>query len=1254
MTRFLDCAIDAAFEHREPAESALTSAVGQRILVLDGAMGTQIQGLGFDESHFRGDRFQCCERHLQGNNDLLTLTQPRAIEEIHFAYAIAGADILETNTFSSTSIAQADYGTEDLVYELNRDGVRLAGRAAIKAERADGRRRFVAGALGPTNRTASLSPDVNNPGFRAVTFDELRVAYGEQIRGLIDGGADLLLIETIFDTLNAKAAIFACLEAFAARGVRLPLMISGTITDRSGRTLSGQTPTAFWHSVRHARPFSVGLNCALGASAMREHLAEIAEAAADTFTCAYPNAGLPNAFGQYDESPETMAAEIAGFAADGLVNMVGGCCGSTPDHIRAIAEAVRTFKPRTVRQVAPLMRLSGLEPVTLSSDIRFVNIGERTNVTGSARFRKLVTAGDYVGALAVARDQVANGAQIIDVNMDEGLIDSKAAMVEFLNLVASEPDIARVPVMIDSSKFSVIEAGLKCIQGKAIVNSISMKEGEEEFLRQARLVRAYGAAVVVMAFDEQGQADTLERKTSICARAYKLLTEEAGFPPEDIVFDPNIFAVATGIEEHNGYGVAFIEAARRIRAELKHAHVSGGVSNLSFSFRGNEAVREAMHAVFLYHAIQAGMDMGIVNAGQLAVYETIDPDLREACEDVVLNRRSDATERLLILAERFRSAGAKEAKPQDLAWREWPVEKRIAHALVNGLTDHIEADTEEARLKAKRPLDVIEGPLMAGMNIVGDLFGSGKMFLPQVVKSARVMKQAVAWLLPYMEAEKASGGEARRTAGTIVLATVKGDVHDIGKNIVGVVLACNNYEIIDLGVMTPASKILAVARERQADAIGLSGLITPSLDEMVHVAAEMEREGFDIPLLIGGATTSRVHTAVKIHPRYARCQTVHVNDASRAVGVVSALLSPETRATTIQSVRAEYRRVAEAHERSEAEKTRVPLAKARANSLALDWSAYRPVAPSYLGARVFDWSDLADLARYIDWTPFFQTWELKGRYPALLDDPEQGAAARALFDDAQAMLRRIVDERWFEPKAVAGFWPAARAGDDIELFADESRAAPIARLFTLRQQLGRRDGRPNLALADFVAPASSGVRDHVGAFVVTTGLGDDEIARRFELANDDYSSIMVKALADRFAEALAEAMHARVRRELWGHAPDEAFTPDELIAEPYKGIRPAPGYPAQPDHTEKATLFRLLDAERSIGVKLTESYAMWPASSVSGLYIAHPEAHYFGVAKVERDQVEDYAARKGMTVPEVERWLGPVLNYAPVTAEAAE
>ena len=1253
MNRYLHPAVDAALPPREEPLLALSRAASERILLIDGAMGTQIQCLNLGETDFRGARFHACERALQGNNDLLTLTQPQAIEDIHFAYAMAGADILETNTFSSTSIAQADYGMQEFVYELNRDGARLARRAAIRAEKADGKRRFVAGALGPTNRTASLSPDVDNPGFRAVSFDELRLAYVEQIRGLVDGGAEIILIETIFDTLNAKAAIFACFEEFAERGARLPLMISGTITDRSGRTLSGQTPTAFWHSVRHARPFSVGLNCALGASAMREHLAEIANAA-DTLVCAYPNAGLPNAFGQYDESPEAMAAQIGTFAADGIVNIVGGCCGSTPDHIRAIAAAVGKFKPRTPPTAAPLMRLSGLEPFTLTSDIPFVNVGERTNVTGSAKFRKLITAGDYSCALVVARDQVANGAQVIDINMDEGLINSKAVMVEFLNLVASEPDIARVPVMVDSSKFSVIEAGLKCVQGKPIVNSISMKEGEEEFLRQAKLVRAYGAAVVVMAFDEQGQADTLERKVSICARAYKLLTEKADFPPEDIIFDPNIFAVATGIEEHNGYGVAFVEATRQIRATLPHAHISGGVSNLSFSFRGNEPVREAMHAVFLYHAIQAGMDMGIVNAGQLAVYEMIEPELREACEDVVLNRRSDATERLLTIAERFRGKGGVEAKAQDLGWREWPVDKRIAHALVNEITEFIEADTEEARLEAKRPLDVIEGPLMAGMNVVGDLFGAGKMFLPQVVKSARVMKQAVAKLLPYMEAEKAAGGDERQTAGTIVLATVKGDVHDIGKNIVGVVLACNNYEIIDLGVMTPASKILAVARERKAHAIGLSGLITPSLDEMVHVAAEMEREGFDIPLLIGGATTSRVHTAVKIHPRYARSQVVHVNDASRAVGVVSALLSPETRAATIQSVRAEYRKMAEAHERSEAEKVRVPLARARANATKVDWSAYRPVTPGYFGPRVFEWTDLADLARYIDWTPFFQTWELKGRYPAILDDAEQGSAARSLFDDAQVMLKRIIDEQWFAPRAVVGFWPAAQVGDDIHLFADESRASPMATLFTLRQQLSRRDGKPNVALADFVAPASSSANDYVGAFVVTVGLADDAIARRFEHANDDYSSIMVKALADRFAEALAEAMHARVRRKLWGHAPDEGFAPDELTAEPYKGIRPAPGYPAQPDHTEKATLFRLLDAERAVGVKLTESYAMWPASSVSGIYIAHPDAHYFGVAKVERDQVEDYAARKDMAVAEVERWLGPVLNYAPVTAQAAE
>ncbi|MCO4319312.1 methionine synthase [Phyllobacterium sp. 21LDTY02-6] len=1227
--------------------AALNEAARERILILDGAMGTQIQNLGLKEDDFRGDRFSDCSCHLQGNNDLLILTQPQAIEDIHYAYAMAGADILETNTFSSTTIAQADYSMEEVVYELNRDGARLARRAAIKAQQKDGRRRFVAGALGPTNRTASISPDVNNPGYRAVTFDDLRTAYAEQVRGLIDGGADIILIETIFDTLNAKAAIFATNEVFAEKAITLPVMISGTITDLSGRTLSGQTPTAFWYSVRHANPFSIGLNCALGANAMRDHLAEIA-GVADSFVCAYPNAGLPNEFGQYDESPDEMAAQLEGFARDGLLNIVGGCCGSTPEHIRAISEAVGRHKPRQVDTSPRLMRLSGLEPFTLTKDIPFVNVGERTNITGSAKFRKLITAGDFAAALDVARDQVANGAQIIDINMDEGLIDSEKAMVEFLNLIAAEPDIARVPVMIDSSKWDVIEAGLKCVQGKPLVNSISMKEGEQAFIDHARKVRAYGAAVVVMAFDEAGQADTLERKVDICSRAYELLVKEAGFPPEDIVFDPNVFAVATGIEEHSGYGVAFIEATRKITQALPHVHISGGISNLSFSFRGNEPVREAMHAVFLYHAIQAGMDMGIVNAGQLAVYETIDPELREACEDVVLNRRDDATERLLDLAERYKGAVGKEARERDLAWREWSVEKRIEHALVNGITEFIEADTEEARLAAERPLHVIEGPLMAGMNVVGDLFGAGKMFLPQVVKSARVMKQAVALLLPHMEAEKAAAGNTEReSAGKVLMATVKGDVHDIGKNIVGVVLACNNYEIIDLGVMVPVSKILQTARDEKVDIIGLSGLITPSLDEMVHVASEMEREGFDLPLLIGGATTSRVHTAVKISPRYNRGQAVYVTDASRAVGVVSNLLSKQAKPAFIEGVQREYAKVAEAHARNEADKQRLPLAKARANAHRIDWSSYRPATPQFIGTRVFQDYDLREIARYIDWTPFFQTWEMKGRYPAILDDEKQGAAARQLFDDAQAMVAKIIDEKWFNPKAVIGFWPAGSRGDDIQLFADQERQQELATFYTLRQQLSKRDGRPNVALADFVAPCDSGAKDHVGAFVVTAGIEEIAIAERFERANDDYSSILVKALADRFAEAFAELMHERVRKEFWGHAPDENFAPEELIGEPYAGIRPAPGYPAQPDHTEKDTLFRLLDARNKINVELTESYAMWPGSSVSGLYIAHPEAYYFGVAKVERDQVEDYAARKAMPVEEVERWLGPILNYVP-------
>ncbi len=1229
---------------------ALRQAAQERILILDGAMGTQIQGLGFDEDHFRGDRFIGCACHQKGNNDLLILTQPDAIEEIHYRYAMAGADILETNTFSSTRIAQADYEMEGAVYDLNREGAFVVRRAAQRAEREDGRRRFVAGAIGPTNRTASISPDVNNPGYRAVSFDDLRVAYGEQIDGLIDGGADIILIETIFDTLNAKAAIFACEERFAAKGIHLPVMISGTITDLSGRTLSGQTPSAFWNSVRHANPFTIGLNCALGANAMRPHLQELSDVA-DTFICAYPNAGLPNEFGQYDETPDMMAAQVAEFAREGLVNVVGGCCGSTPEHIRAIAEAVKGFEPRKVPEHKSFMSLSGLEPFVLTKDIPFVNVGERTNVTGSAKFRKLITAGDYTAALAVARDQVENGAQIIDINMDEGLIDSQKAMVEFLNLIAAEPDIARVPVMIDSSKWEIIEAGLKCVQGKSVVNSISLKEGEEKFLEQAHLVRHYGAAVVVMAFDEVGQADTYERKVEICTRAYKLLTEKAGLLPEDIIFDPNIFAVATGIEEHNNYGVDFIQATKTIRETMPLVHISGGVSNLSFSFRGNEPVREAMHAVFLYHAIQVGMDMGIVNAGQLAVYESIDPELREACEDVVLNRREDGTERLLAVAEKFRGGPGREAKVQDLAWREWSVEKRLEHALVNGITDYIDADTEEARQQAARPLHVIEGPLMAGMNVVGDLFGSGKMFLPQVVKSARVMKQAVAVLLPYMEEEKRqNGGDERKAAGKVLMATVKGDVHDIGKNIVGVVLACNNYEIIDLGVMVPTTKILETAIAEKVDVIGLSGLITPSLDEMVHVAAEMERMGLDLPLLIGGATTSRVHTAVKISPRYEKGQAIYVTDASRAVGVVSSLLSAEQKPAYVDGIRAEYAKVAEAHARNEREKQRLPLSRARENAQKVDWAGYQPVKPQFIGTKTFETYDLEELSRYIDWTPFFQTWELKGRYPAILEDEKQGEAARQLYADAQAMLKKIIDEKWFRPRAVIGFWPANTVGDDIRLFTDEGRTKELETFFTLRQQLSKRDGRPNVALSDFVAPKGSGVADYVGGFVVTAGIEEVAIAERFERANDDYSSILVKALADRFAEAFAERMHERVRKEFWGYATGESFSNEELVGEAYAGIRPAPGYPAQPDHTEKETLFRLLDATNQTGVELTESYAMWPGSSVSGLYIGHPESYYFGVAKVERDQVQDYAQRKGMALAEVERWLGPVLNYVPTDA----
>ena len=1229
-------------------ETTLRRLAAERILVLDGAMGTMIQALRLDEQGFRGARFDAWNREVRGNNDLLILSRPDAIRAIHLAYFRAGADIVSTNTFSSTRIAQADYGMAEIAYELNLEGANLAKEAAKQAEAEDGKQRFVAGAIGPTNRTASISPDVLNPSFRSVTFDELRIAYTEQVRGLLDGGVDTLLIETIFDTLNAKAVIFAIAEELDARGIDVPIMISGTITDRSGRLLSGQTPEAFWNSVAHAAPLSVGLNCALGAKEMRAHIAELSRVA-DTLICAYPNAGLPNEFGYYDESPEDMAALIGEFAGSGLVNIAGGCCGTTPDHIRAIAKAVAGKKPRAIPEIPPRLRLSGMEAFTLTPEIPFVNIGERTNVTGSARFRKLITAGDYTAALAVAREQVENGAQIIDINMDEGLLDSEKAMTIFLNLIAAEPDIARVPMMIDSSKFSVIEAGLKCAQGKCVVNSISLKEGEPAFITHAKLVRRYGAAVVVMAFDETGQADTLARKTSIAKRAYDILVDQVGFPPQDIIIDPNIFAIATGMEEHNGYGVAFIEAAKWIRENLPGAHISGGVSNLSFSFRGNEPVREAMHSVFLYYAIKAGMDMGIVNASQMAVYDDLDPELREACEDVVFNRRDDAADRLLALAERYRGPG-KEKKEADLSWREMPVEKRLSHALVHGITDFIEVDVEEARHNAPRPLAVIEGPLMDGMNVVGDLFGSGRMFLPQVVKSARVMKQAVAYLMPYMEQDK-DGRAHSSSNGKIVLATVKGDVHDIGKNIVGVVLQCNNYDVIDLGVMVPVEKILKAAIEERADIIGLSGLITPSLDEMCHVAAEMERQGFDVPLLIGGATTSRVHTAVKIHPNYRRGQTVYVNDASRAVGVVASLLSREARDRYINDTRAEYARIASAHARGEDAKQRLPLADARANALKLNWSgSYRPPVPQRIGTFTLNNLSIRELIEIIDWTPFFSTWDLTGKYPSILNDANVGEAARSLFADAQAMLKQIASERWFQASAVFGLWPANSEGDDILVFADEARVKPIANLHTLRQQLARREGRANVALADFIAPRASGLADYIGTFAVTAGIGEQAVADRFKHANDDYSAILAKALADRLAEAATEWLHKRVRREFWGYAADETLSNSELIAEKYRGIRPAPGYPAQPDHTEKGTLFTLLDGEKNIGVKLTESFAMWPGASVSGLYFSHPESYYFGVGKIERDQVEDYARRKGMTLNETERWLAPILNYDPLAA----
>jgi 5-methyltetrahydrofolate--homocysteine methyltransferase len=1223
----------------------LEQLLAKRIVLLDGAMGTMIQGARLAEEDFRGARFQSWERELRGNNDLLSLTQPRLVRDIHWQYLEAGADILETNTFNSTSIALADYGMERLAREFNTAAALLA-RDAVRdwQARHPGDARFVAGVLGPTNKTASLSPDVNDPGYRAVSFDQLVAAYGEAVDGLLEGGVDLLLVETIFDTLNAKAALVAIENAFEAGRTRLPVLISGTITDASGRTLSGQTAEAFYNSVRHARPLAVGLNCALGAHELRPYVEELARIA-ETRVCCHPNAGLPNAFGEYEDTPESMSRQIGEWARAGWLNIAGGCCGTTPEHIRALAETLRGVAPRTPVERSRALRLAGMEPCNIDERSLFVNVGERTNVTGSKAFARLVLADDYAGALVVARQQVENGAQVIDVNMDEAMLDSEKAMTTFLNLVAAEPDIARVPVMIDSSKWSVIEAGLKCVQGKPIVNSISMKEGEAEFLRQARLARKYGAAVVVMAFDEKGQADTLARRTEVCTRAYKLLTESVGMPPEDIVFDPNIFAVATGLEEHATYGIDYLEAVRWIRQNLPHAKVSGGVSNLSFSFRGNDPVREAMHTAFLYHAVRAGMTMGIVNAGQLGVYEKLDPALRELAEDVIFNRRPDATERLVERAASFK-ADAKEAVRGE-AWRSGSVEERLSHALVNGISTYIVADTEEARLKFPRPIQVIEGPLMDGMNVVGDLFGAGKMFLPQVVKSARVMKQAVAHLVPFIEAEKAKSGDAGRSKGRVVIATVKGDVHDIGKNIVAVVLQCNNYEVVNLGVMVPAQTILEAAARENADMIGLSGLITPSLEEMSHVAREMERAGLKLPLLIGGATTSRTHTAVKIAPNYSGA-VVYVPDASRSVPVVQSLLS-EASARFVSEVRADYEKIREQHRDKKGPGPLHPIAEARRLGHAIRWESYVPPRPRKLGVTVMRNYPLAELVDCIDWSPFFQAWELSGPYPKILQDPVVGEAARKLFGEAQEMLERIVREGWVTANGVFGLYPAARVnGDDVEVYRDEARAERLMTWHNLRQQNQKPTGRANLCLADFVAPKEAGVPDWIGAFAVCAG-GIDERVAAFEAGNDDYNAIMLKVLADRLAEAFAERLHERVRREFWGYAPEERLAQAELIAEAYRGIRPAPGYPACPDHTAKGPLFRLLDAERNAGMRLTESFAMWPPAAVSGFYLSHPESTYFAVGKVGRDQVEDYARRCGLPLSEVEKWLAPYLAYEPET-----
>ncbi len=1225
----------------------LKNILANRILVLDGAMGTMIQRYRLTEDDFRGNRFKNTQKDLKGNNDLLSLTRPDVIENIHRAYLEAGADIIETNTFSGTSIAQADYGLEEIVYELNKVSAKIAKKAAEEYTTKNPEKpRFVAGAMGPTNRTASISPDVNDPGFRAITFDELVEAYYEQAEGLVDGGADILLVETIFDTLNAKAALFAIDKLSVERNQKWPIMVSGTITDASGRTLSGQTAEAFWISISHMPILSVGLNCALGAEEMRPHL-ETLSGIADCFVSAYPNAGLPNELGEYDQGADEMREYLRDFASSGFVNIIGGCCGTTPDHIRAMAEAVVDIPPRTIPEVERYTQLSGLEPLIVRPETNFVNIGERTNVTGSRKFARLIKSGDYQEALSVARHQVEGGAQIIDVNMDEGLLDSAQAMKDFLNMVMAEPDIAKLPIMIDSSKWSVIEEGLKCVQGKCIVNSISLKEGEDEFLRQARLVRRYGAAVIVMAFDEEGQADTTERKVEICQRAYQILTKEVGFQPEDIIFDPNIFAVATGIEEHNDYALAFIDATRKIKEVCPGAKVSGGVSNISFSFRGNNVVREAMHSAFLFHAIKAGMDMGIVNAGMIEVYDDIAEELLTRVEDVLFNRREDATERLTELAESFRGSGGRTVQ-KDMSWREENLQERLTHSLVRGITDFIEEDVEEARQASPTALSVIEGPLMNGMNVVGDLFGEGKMFLPQVVKSARVMKKAVAHLTPYIEEEKARG--AGGSKGKILLATVKGDVHDIGKNIVGVVLGCNNFEIVDLGVMVPAEVILQRAKEENADIIGLSGLITPSLDEMVYVAKEMERQGFKQPLLIGGATTSKTHTSLKIEPQYSG-PVIHVLDASRSAAVAGALLGADddTRNNFILDTRAEYARIREARSGQQTRKKYLKLDQARKNPFQIDWSNYTPPSPKQPGIHVFEDYPLEDLVDYIDWTPFFTSWQLAGKFPAILEDSVVGVEAQKLYNDARTLLQRMIDQKWTTARAIIGLFPANSIGDDIQVYSDETRSTILAELHHLRQQRQKAKGQPNLSLSDFLAPI--GNPDYLGAFAVTAGIGLEQWVKKYEAEHDDYHAIMLKALADRLAEALAERMHMRIRREFWGYAPDEKYTNESLIAEQYKGIRPAPGYPACPEHTEKRTLWEMLKVEENIGITLTESCAMYPAASVSGWYFSHPDSKYFGLGQIGKDQVQDYAVRKGMALKEVERWLAPVLNYEPVKEE---